>query len=200
METHPAETQLHQWHPGAHSEIQMENPQARTLSTLPLSGLKLSCSTPRGLAQLFSCPGKYRPQRGTGAEGGTPSPKQPFPGSGCPLPLLTFIPLGRADPLSGSPIPSQTHLTTHSRPQRHIRLQRQARSHVHLYFHCSALTHALRHTHTSSYTYTLAIPGAQSHIHRTESFTGLHTNSETSFLLPSSDLCLYLPPQGPGSL
>lgn len=31
---------------GTHSEIQMENPQARVLNTLPLSGLKLSLAPP----------------------------------------------------------------------------------------------------------------------------------------------------------
>lgn len=79
--------------------------------------------------------------------------------------------------LSDAPIPSQTHLNTHSRPQTHTGLQGRTQPHVHLYFHCSGLTHTPRPTHTSSYTYILTIPGTQSHIHHTL-LMGLHSSSE----------------------
>lgn len=87
--------------------------------------------------------------------------------------------------LSDAPIPSQTYLNTHSRPQRYTGLQRCTQPRVHLYFHCSGLTHTLRPTHTSSYTYILTIPGTQSHIHHTP-LMGLHSSSEiclSSYLL-----------------
>lgn len=82
---------------GTHSEIQMENPQARQSATpSPFPGLKLSLAPPPS-APAQQAVLENADLRGWlgGLKVTCPSPtlailNTPFP-AGCPLPLLTFI-------------------------------------------------------------------------------------------------------------
>lgn len=86
---------------GTHSEIQMENPQARQSATpSPVPGLKLSLAPPPSAPAQLAVLENADLRGWLGAEGDMSSSytnhSAPLPPAGCPLPLLTFI-FSRAD-------------------------------------------------------------------------------------------------------